>query len=121
MEERLASVDVRETMRRVRFPSWIVGRDGRVVWLNDAATNLVGDVRGKLYSSVVAPDYRELAREQFARKLLGDPVTDYEIELITKDGRTVPIELSSVPIEAGDDLPVAVFGVARREHIRDMP
>jgi PAS domain S-box-containing protein len=121
MVERLASVDVRETMRRVRFPSWIVGRDGRLVWLNDAATKLVGDVRGRLYTSMVAPDYRELAREQFARKLLGEPVTDYELELITKDGRTVPIEISSVPIEEGEDVPVAIFGVARTEDIRDMP
>jgi len=121
MVERLASVDLRETMRRVRFPSWILARDGRFVWMNDAAVRLFGDHRGRLYTSVVAPEYLATAREQFARKLLGAPVTDYELGLRASDGRTVLVEASSVPIEGDDHVPYGVFGVARTEDIRAVP
>jgi PAS domain S-box-containing protein len=109
-------------MRLVRFPSWILDRDGRVVWENDAAARLLGDVRGKLYTSLAAPEYVGLAQEQFARKLLGQQVTDYEIELLAADGSRVPVEISSVPIPAGDgEIPVGIFGLAYPEDVRREP
>ena len=88
MTEGLATLDLRETMRLVRFPSWIIDRDGRVVWENEAAIRLFGDMRGRLYASLVAPDYLALAQEQFARKLLGQPVTDYELVCVLPTART---------------------------------
>jgi PAS domain S-box-containing protein len=109
-------------MRFVRFPSWIVDRVGRVVWENEAATRLFGDVRGKLYTALIAPEYVPLAQEQFARKLLGQQVTDYELELLGADGSRVPVEISSVPIPAGDgEIPIGIFGLAYPEDIRREP
>jgi PAS domain S-box-containing protein len=97
-------------MRLVRFPSWIVDRGGRVVWENDAANRLFGDQRGKLYSSFVAPEYLALAQEQFARKLLGQQVTDYEVDLLTADGSRVRVETSSVPLPSAEgEIPLGVF------------
>jgi PAS domain S-box-containing protein len=122
MVDRLASVDLRETMRRVRFPSWFLTPDGRVLWLNEAAKRLVGDVRGKLYTSVVADDYVAYTQEQFTRKLLGEQATDFETELITSDGSRVRVEVSSVPVpDPEGGVPVAIFGVARPEDIRRAP
>jgi PAS domain S-box-containing protein len=122
MSEGHASLDLRELMRFVRFPSWILDREGRVVWENEAAMRLFGDVRGKLYASLVTPDYVPLAQEQFARKLLGQPVTDYELELFGADGSRVPVEVSSVPIPAGEgEIPVGIFGLAYPEDIRREP
>jgi PAS domain S-box-containing protein len=116
MVDELAFVDLRETMRHVRFPSWLLARDGRIVWMNDAAKHLFGDRRGKLYLSLVAPEFVELAREQFARKLLGQVVTDYELELLAADGLRIPVEISTVRIpENSDHFPIAVFGVAQVE------
>src|SRR4051794_12357981 len=104
MSEGSTSLDLRETMRLVRFPSWIVDREGRVAWENEAATKLFGDVRGRLYTSLAAPEYVGLAREQFTRKLLGQQVTDYAMELLGADGSRVPVEISSVriPPDAGE-------------------
>jgi PAS domain S-box-containing protein len=122
MVDELASVDLRETMRHVRFPSWLLARDGRIVWMNEAATQLFGDRRGKRYPSLVAPEYVELARAQFARKLLGQAVTDYELELLAADGRRIPVEISTVRIpEDSDRVPIAVFGVAQLEDVRRAP
>ena len=121
MVDELASVDLRETMRRVRFPSWLIAPDGRIVWLNDAAQRLVGDVRGKLYTSVVAPEFRELARAQFTRKQLGEVVTDYELGLLAADGRHVWVEASSVPVPESGHVPMAVFGVAHPADLEQTP
>ena len=118
MTEGLASLDLRETMRLVRFPSFINDRDGRVVWENEAAIRLFGDLRGKLYASLVAPEYVALAQEQFARELLGQRVTDYEVVMRTADGSNVAVEVSSVPILAPDSgIPMGVFGLARPEDV----
>jgi PAS domain S-box-containing protein len=122
MSEGHASLDLRELMRFVRFPSWILDREGRVVWENEAAMRLVGDVRGKLYASLVTPEYVPLAQEQFARKLLGQQVTDYDLELLGVDGSRVPVEISSVPIPADEgEIPVGIFGLAYPEDIRREP
>jgi PAS domain S-box-containing protein len=118
----LAPVDLREIMRRVRFPAWIIAPDGRVVWLNEAAERLFGDVRGKPYTSLVANEYLPLAQAQFMRKLLGELVTDYELELNAADGSRVPVEVSSVPVQSPENgVPVAIFGVAHPEDIRREP
>lgn len=122
MPEEPASLDLRELMRYVRFPSWILDREGRVVWENKAAMRLFGDVRGKLYTSLATPEYVPLAQEQFARKLLGQQVTDYDMELYGVDGSRVPVEISSVPIPSGEgEIPVGIFGLAYPEDIRREP
>jgi PAS domain S-box-containing protein len=105
-------------MRLVRFPSWIIDRARRVVWENDAAVRLFGDMRGRLYTSLVAPDYLPLAQEQFARKLLGQPVTDYELVMRAADGSDVTVEVSSVPIpDPSSGIPLGIFGLARPEDV----
>jgi PAS domain S-box-containing protein len=110
-------VDLRHELQHVRFPAWLVDRDGRFLWLNDAASRLVGDARGQSYLAVVDPAYRSLAREQFTRKLLGKRVTDYEIVLRTQDGLGAPIEVSSVRVDGPDGLVQRVFGLANIEDV----
>jgi PAS domain-containing protein len=39
----------------VNVPSYVLDRSGRIRWLNDAAKELFGDVRGQLYSSLLDP------------------------------------------------------------------
>jgi PAS domain S-box-containing protein len=114
-------VDLRHELQHVRFPALLLDRDGRFVWLNRAANALVGDVRGKLYPSVVDPAYLSRAREQFTRKLFGQRVTDYEIVLVTQDGSSVPIEVSSVRIDGPHGVAQGVFGLAKVEDIRRQP
>jgi PAS domain S-box-containing protein len=122
MPEGPAALDLREIMRFVRFPSWILDREGRVVWENEAAIRLFGDVRGRLYTSLATPEYVPLAQEQFARKLLGQQVTDYELELFGVDGSRVPVEISSVPLPSADgEIPMGIFGLAYPEDIRREP
>lgn len=63
-------------------------------------------------SEVVAPEFLEQARQMTAKKLSGDGPTAYELEIIAKDGRRVPLELSTRLIFQ-DGRPVGVQGIGR--------
>jgi len=60
----------------------------------------------------IAPEYLEKAREMLARKLAGEDITAYEMELIAKDGHRVPIEVNT-RLVMQDGIPVGVNGIAR--------
>jgi len=63
-------------------------------------------------SDVMAPEYLQLARQMLARKLAGEESATDEVELIAKDGRRVPLEVSTRLIYQ-DGKPVGVQGIAR--------
>jgi len=104
-------IDLMATLKQVSVPAAIVDREGIVTWLNDAASNVFGSRLGQPFVSVVAPEYAELVQRQLERKLSGEPMTDYEVEIISGDGRRRRAEISSVVIPGGD-VCNAVFGVA---------
>lgn len=70
-------------------------------------------------ADVIAPEYIGLARQMITQKATGKAPTVYEIELVTKGGRRIRIEVSSRVIY-DDGKPVGVQGVARdlTEHKR---
>src|SRR6478609_9419473 len=63
--------DIEDAIERVHVPSYVIDRQGIVRWLNSAAERVVGDVRGRHLTSVVAPEESRRAQEIFARNLLG--------------------------------------------------
>jgi hypothetical protein len=58
---------VEETLERINVPSYVIDASGVIRWTNEAARRLVGDVRGRQFTSVVVPEERRLARELFAQ------------------------------------------------------
>ena len=111
--ENPSSIDLTATLGRLGLPSVVVSREGRVTWMNDAAREVFGELEGVIVlGTTVAPEDVPVARREFQRKLDGmAAVTDYEIDVITRDGRRVRAGISSVPIP-GDDPDRAVFAVA---------
>jgi PAS domain S-box-containing protein len=103
--------ELMRTLASLRFPSYIVARNGMLTWLNDSAKRAFGDLEGKPLSSFVAPEDLDLALRQLDRKLRGAPATEFEIDVFTADGRRRRVEISSVPIRGGDECH-AVFGIA---------
>jgi DNA-binding CsgD family transcriptional regulator len=107
------SIDVLDGLERVGVPSYLADREGRIRWLNEEALSLFGDARGRLLSSLAAPDHAQRSREQLARKVVGGaPRTDFEIDVIGLNGKRRTWCISSVPVRRGVDV-VGVFGVAR--------
>ena len=102
--------DVRAALETVSVPSYMIDPTGVIRWVNPAARRLVGDVRGRQFTSVVAPEETRRAREHFARKILGtEKVTDERAVLLDAYGDRVDVEISSVPLVEGHRV-VGVFG-----------
>jgi PAS domain S-box-containing protein len=99
-----------DVLEHVNVPSYVIEANGVIRWINQAARAMVGDVRGRQFTSVVAPEETRRARELFARKVVGAvEVTDAAVVLVSADGTRVMAEVSSVPLRDGEHV-VGVFG-----------
>ena len=115
--------DVEQALGRVGVPSYLLDTTGNVRWINPAAERLLGDIRGRHYTSVVAPEDSPRARDLFARKVIGaSPATEATGVLLSTAGKRVPVELSSVPLMNGERV-VGVFGLIeeRPDHSSTAP
>jgi PAS domain S-box-containing protein len=105
-------IELTETLEKVNVPSLVADRSGTITWLNDAAKRSFGDLLGRPFTSIVAPEHIPVVQRQLERKLRGGvPVTDYQVDVNTVDGQRRRAEISSVPIPGGDRCH-AIFGVA---------
>ena len=103
--------DVEQALENVGVPSYVLDATGIVRWLNPAAERLVGDVRGRHLTSVVAPEDKPGARERFAQKMLGTALTsEASGHLVSSAGARVPVEVSAVALKNGERV-VGVFGL----------
>lgn len=102
--------DLSAALERVPIPAYVFGADGRVLWTNEQMAALVGEARGRNVLDLVAPESRRRVEEQIAAKRLSGKPTHYEISMLDRNGRRVPVEVSSVPLESGHTF-VGVFGV----------
>jgi PAS domain S-box-containing protein len=106
--------DLHGALEEVTVPAYAVDRFGIIRWLNPAARELVGDVRGKQQSSVVVPEQAREAKESFLRKMMGtEKSTDGSIGVVGPDGERVQIEISSCALREGHRI-VGVFGLVRQ-------
>jgi len=113
------TADLRAALDRVSIPTYVVDTEGLVRWLNQAAIDVMGDVRGRQFSSLVAPEETRHVREVFARKIAGRiKVTDFESVVVDRDGRHRGVQISSVPLIDGERV-VGVFGQAAS--VTDVP
>ena len=102
--------DVEAALENISIPSYVIDSTGVIRWTNSAAKQSVGDVRGRQFTSVVAPEDTRRAREVFAQKIAGTAVvTDSEAVLLDAGGARIDVEISSVPLRRGDRV-IGVFG-----------
>jgi PAS domain S-box-containing protein len=82
----------------------LVDRDGRFSWLNRAYIELFGDLRGKPFTDTVAPEHRQLARTNFARKVVGKTTRIYNLRLFDRAGERITLRITSAPLRRGDEV-----------------
>lgn len=106
----------RELFENAKDAIYVHDLDGTYLSINRAAEKLCGysreEIIGHNFKEFVAPEYTRHVRESFWRKLAQQGETTYEIDVIAKDGRRVPIEISSRAIYENGEL-VGVQGMAR--------
>ncbi|HVG34187.1 MAG TPA: PAS domain S-box protein [Pyrinomonadaceae bacterium] len=91
--------------------------EGKYLSINRAGENVTGWTRAEILgglniAQVVAPDHLERAKQMTVQKLKDPTPTVYEIDILTRDGRRLTLEVST-RISFQDGRPVAVEGVAR--------
>jgi PAS domain S-box-containing protein len=78
-----------------------INKKGRVVYANEKCEKITGYKREDFYASsfdfltLIAPEYHEPVKANFARHLRGEEVGPYEYALILKDGSRVEVLLST--------------------------
>src|SRR5512133_1752326 len=103
-------VEIEDALEDVRVPSYVLGRYGIIRWVNPAAQAIVGDVRGRQFTSVLSPEETRRAREIFARNISGSvDRSDNEIVVLGIDGARVTVDISAVPLRDGERV-VGMFG-----------
>jgi PAS domain S-box-containing protein len=122
-ERKRAEIALRESEERYRelFENakdaiYVHDLQGTYLSINRAAEKLSGysrqEIIGHNFKEFVAPEHVRYVRDSFWRKLAQQGETTYEVEVIAKDGRRVPIEVSSRAIYENGEL-VGVQGMAR--------
>lgn len=106
----------RELFENARDAIYVHDLEGNYIRINRAAERLSGFRRDELighnFTEFVAPDHLRYVRESFCLKLAKKGETTYEVDVIAKDGRRVPVEVSSRAIYENGVL-VGVQGMAR--------
>jgi len=106
----------RELFENAKDAIYIHDLSGRYVSMNDAAEKLSGyprdEIIGKHFSNFVSPKDLKQVRRNLCKKLDIEVETAYEIELVTKDRRRVPVEVVSRLIYENGK-PIGVQGTAR--------
>src|SRR5262245_7055269 len=97
--------DVERALADVGVPSYVLDKAGIVRWINPAAERLLGDIRGKHYTSLVAPEERLRARDLFTRKVLGtQAATEATGVMVSTEGERLTVEVSGVVLKSGEQV-----------------
>ena len=106
----------RELFENAKDTIYVHDLNGIYTSVNRAAEQLTGysreEIIGKHFSDFLAPEYLPRVRNHLAKKLTDQRPTSFEVEVIARDGRRVPVELSS-NLVCEDGVPVGVQGIAR--------
>lgn len=101
--------DVPGALDRVKVPSYAYDKHGIIRWINRAGHKLMGDIRGRQITSIVAPEETRRAREAYARHMVGHEDVEASAVVIDKDGNRVTVEVSAVTLYDGHRV-IGVFG-----------
>jgi PAS domain S-box-containing protein len=104
---------LKPVMERLGVPAYALDVRGVIRWLNQAAIALVGDIRGRPFTNVIAPHDVSRLRQQFARKLHEGGSSDFDATLITKEGRIAQVGATSTALTRSGQV-VGLFGVMTR-------
>jgi PAS domain S-box-containing protein len=107
--------DIDDALSNIHVPAFILNRDGVIRWQNARATEIVGETRGRHFSSVVAPETVHQARIDFAKQIVGTAQTSSRrLVMRTADGTRSAVEVHTVALDDGGRV-VGVFGIMEVE------
>ena len=125
LEQRLRNVEAKLRESEARYQELVENADdvictadleGNFRSVNHAAEFVSGHSRSELigrpFSDFVAPEFRPLLGKMTGLKLAGQHSTVFEVEVMTKDGHRIPMELNT-RLKFVDGKPVGIQGIGR--------
>ena len=116
MEEALKASEekYRELINGMNDTAWVIGFDGKFIDVNKAAVRVLGYSREELLKMGPFDIDGSLTREQIMeliRRMPEDKIQVFETTHVTKDGRVIPVEISSSLVTYGGKR--AILSIAR--------
>ncbi len=110
------ALQYRELIERAHDMIWTVDLTGAVTFLNSACHAITGytqqELLGKSLAEMVAPESLHSARKALSRGWDGGGSRRYEIQVLSKAGAIVDLEVTSALIEQ-DGRPAGILAIAR--------
>ena len=108
--------DYRALVENAEDGIFTIDQEGRFTFMNKKGMEMLGYTKEELVGSnfvtVIAPEYREATIENFMKRQTGEAVDRYEIEVVTKEGKRIPVELNTRTLEYKGEF-LGLEGIAR--------
>jgi len=72
-----------------------------------------GELRGKSFAQITAPEYIDVLRNYFRKAMKGEHIPVYEADLVRKDGIKVPVEFNATTLFDRHGRPSGHYGIGR--------
>jgi PAS domain S-box-containing protein len=107
----------RALVETVKDIVYTLNLEGRFTYVSPIAEAITGynnkDLLGCHFIEIIAPAYKKTVLEYFAEGVQSGNTSTYEIEIITKDEKTVPVELKVASLTDNMGQSIGRIGVAR--------
>jgi len=103
-----------ETIRDIVYT---VDREGLFTYLSPMAEIITGysqsELIGQMFEDVLLPIHREVARKNFEENFKAETVSSYQVSIISKEGKEIPLEINTTMLFDAQGQPIGRIGVAR--------
>ena len=120
--ERYEYLSVSEKKHRILIETikdivYTVDAEGRFTYISPMIEAIAGysdsELYGKQFVEIVNPQYEEIVMQRFVEGLKTGGTSTYQIEILAKDGTSIPVELNVASLTDISGEPIGRIGVAR--------
>jgi PAS domain S-box-containing protein len=96
---------------------WTIDLDGTWQFMTNNVYKAIhiraDDIIGKAVWDFVAPEYHAILKDKLKKRLQGEQIPAYEVEVIDSEGRRVPFEVLTTPIVDRNGKIIGIQGISR--------
>ena len=107
----------RTLVETIRDIVYTIDLEGRFTYISPMVTMITGyedkELLGRKFTEIVTPSHKNIVWQKFSEGLQSRKISTYEIEILTKNKKSVPIEFNAAPLTNNKGEHIGRIGVAR--------